>query len=137
VSENNENSEDNFDVIEQINEKYFSEIEHAVPHIQQILFDLQNECYKTWKNVVNANISLQKEFSGKSGFNYVLPEASKTIFENMGEGVIQYRSLWNKSIITAIEAGKKNVKTWNQNADVFVDLNKKIMQFWLSAFMTK
>jgi hypothetical protein len=137
VSENNENSEDNFDVIEQINEKYFSEIEHAVPHIQQILFDLQNECYKTWKNVVNANISLQKEFSGKSGFNYILPEASKTIFENIGEGVIQYRSFWNKSIITAIEAGKKNVKTWNQNADVFVDLNKKIMQFWLSAFMTK
>jgi len=56
---------------------------------------------------------------------------------NMGEGVIQYRSSWNKSIITAIESGKKNVKTWNQNADVFVDLNKKIMQFWLSAFMTK
>ncbi len=137
MSKNNENSEDNFDVIEQINEKYFSEIEHTVPHIQQILFDLQNECYKTWKNAVNANISLQKEFSGKSGFNYILPEAAKTIFENMGEGVIQYRSLWNKSIITAIEAGKKNVKTWNQNADVFVDLNKKIMQFWLSAFMTK
>jgi len=137
VSKNNENSEDNFDVIEQINKKYFTEIEHTVPHIQQILFDLQNECYKTWKNAVNGNISLQKEFSAKSGFNYVLPEAAKTIFVNMGEGVIQNRSLWNKSIITTIEAGKKNVKTCNQNADVFVDLNKKIMQFWLSAFMTK
>jgi hypothetical protein len=137
VSKNNDNSEDNFDVIEQINKKYFSEIEHAVPHIQQILFDLQNECYKTWKNAVNANISLQKEFSAKSGFNYVLPEAAKTIFVNMGEEVIQNRSFWNKSIVTAIEAGKKNIKTWNQNADVFVDLNKKIMQFWLSAFMTK
>ncbi len=137
MSKNDENSEENFDVIEQINEKYFSEIEHAVPHIQQILFDLQNECYKTWKNAVNANISLQKELSAKSGFNYILPEAVKTIFENMGEGIIQYRSLWNKSIITAIEAGKKNVKTWNQNVDVIADLNKKIMQFWLSAFMTK
>jgi hypothetical protein len=137
VSKNNENSEDNFDVIEKINKKYFSEIEHTVPHIQQILFDLQNECYKTWKNAVNANISLQKELSVKSGCNYILPEAAKTIFENMGEGTIQYRSLWNKSIITAIEAGKKNVKTWNQNVDVISDLNKKIMQFWLSAFMTK
>ncbi len=137
MSENNKKFEDNFDVIEQINKKYFSEIEHTVPHIQQILFDLQNECYKTWKNAVNANISLQKELSAKSGFNYILPEAAKTIFENMGEGIIQYRSLWNKSIITAIEAGKKNVKTWNQNADVIADLNKKIMQFWLSTFMTK
>ncbi len=137
MSKNNENSEDNFDVIEQINKKYFSEIEHTVPHIQQILFDLQNECYKTWKNAVNANISLQKELSAKSGFNYILPEAAKTIFENMGEGTIQYRSLLNKSIITAIEAGKKNVKTWNQNVDVISDLNKKIMKFLLSAFMTK
>ena len=137
MSKNHENSEDNFDVIEQINKKCFSEIEHSVPLFQQILFDLQNECYKTWKNAVNTNISLQKEFLAKSGFNYILPEAAKTIFENMGEGIIQYRSSWNKSIITAIEAGKKNVKTWNQNADVIADLNKKIMQFWLSAFMTK
>ena len=128
---------ESFDVIEQINEKYFSEIEHSVPHIQQILFDLQNECYKTWKNAVNANISFQKEFLTKSGFNYTLPDAAKSIFKNMGEETTQYRSVCNKIIITTIESGKKNVKTWNENADVFVDLNRKVMQFWLSAFMPK
>ena len=48
MSENN--ISENFEVIEKINQKYFSEIEHSVPHIQQIVFDLQNECYKTWKN---------------------------------------------------------------------------------------
>jgi len=29
----------NFEVVEQITKKYFSEIEHAVPHIKQSLFD--------------------------------------------------------------------------------------------------
>ncbi len=135
MSENKEDSEDNFDVIEQINKKYFSEIEHSVPHIQQILFDLQNEYYKTWKNAVNANITLQKEFATTSGFNYVLPEAAKTIFENASEEAIKYRELCHKIVITTIESEKKNIKTWNDHADVFVDLNRKIMHFWLSAFM--
>ncbi|HJJ23400.1 MAG TPA: hypothetical protein OQH54_06775 [Nitrosopumilus sp.] len=137
MSENEENNPNNFAVIEQTAKKYFSEIEHTVPHIQQILFDLQNECYKTWKNTVNANISLQKEFLAKSGFNYVLPEDAKSIFENMGEETVKYRSLYHKMIISTIESGKKNIKTWNDNADVFVNLNKKIMDFWLSAFMPK
>jgi len=137
VSKNHENSEDNFDVIEQINKKCFSEIEHSVPLFQQILFDLQNECYKTWKNAVNTNISLQKEFLAKSGFNYILPKAAKTFFENMSEETIQYRSFCNKIVISTIASGKKNVKTWNENADVFVDLNRKIMKFWLSVFMKK
>ena len=137
MSKNKEDSADNFDVIEQINKKYFSEIEHSVPHIQQILFDLQNECYKTWKNAINANTSLQKEFATTSGFNYVLPETAKTIFENMSEETVRYRSLCNKITIRTIESGKKNVKMWNDNADAFIDLNRKIMHFWLSSFMTK
>ena len=62
MSKNEENSKDKPTMIGQISKKYFLEVEHTVPHIQQILFDLQNECYKTWKNTVNANISIQKEF---------------------------------------------------------------------------
>lgn len=135
MSENNQY--DNFDMIEQIHKKYFSEIEHSVPHIQQTLFDLQNEYYKTWKNVVNANLSLQKEFLTKSGVNCALPNAAKSIFENISEETIQYRTMWNKIILSSIESGKKNAKTWNENANVFVDLNRKVMQFWLSVFMPK
>jgi len=64
MSENNKKHE-NFAVIEQINKKYFTEIEGSVLHYQQTLFDLQNECYKFWKNAVKANVSLQKEFAEK------------------------------------------------------------------------
>ena len=43
---------DGFAVIDKVNQRYFSEIEHSVPHFQQTLFDLQNECYKSWKNIL-------------------------------------------------------------------------------------
>ena len=36
-----------FEILDKSNNKYFTELEHSVPHIQQTLFDLQNECYKT------------------------------------------------------------------------------------------
>ena len=133
----NKDMQDHFNVVEQICKKYFTEIENSVPHIQQVLFDLQNESYKTWKNVVNGNISLQKEFIENSKFNFTVPDYLITLVENMNEETVEYRSLYNKTLISTIESGKKNIKTWNDNADVFMDLNRKIMHFWLSAFNQK
>jgi hypothetical protein len=133
----NKDLQDHFNVVEQIYKKYFTEIENSVPHIQQVLFDLQNESYKTWKNVVNGNISLQKEFIENYKFNFTIPEYIITLVENMSEETVEYRSLYNKTLISTIESGKKNIKTWNDNADVFMALNRKIMHFWLSAFNQK
>ena len=133
----NKKSKGNFDVIDQISKKYFSEVEHSVPHIQQALFDLQNEYYKTWKNAVNANIELQKEFLNTSEFNYVIPNRAKAIVENVSEETVKYRAFCNKIIIENIELAKKNAKTWNDSTDSFVDLNRKIMNYWLSVFLPK
>ena len=127
----------NFEVVEQIVKKYFSEIEHAVPHIQQSLFDLQNESYKTWKNAVDANILLQKEFLAKSGFNYVIPDSAKSILENMLREAVKFRELSNKVTVSNIESVKNNFKSWNNNAESFVDLNRKIMNYWTSALLPK
>jgi hypothetical protein len=133
----NKDNQDNLGIIEQIYKNYFSEIENSVPHIQQVLFDLQNESYKTWKNAVNANISLQKEFMNNSKLNPTVPESFKNLIENMSEETVKYRSICNKIIIATIESGKKNVQTWNDNADIFVELNRKIMHFWLPALTQK
>lgn len=137
MSENKEISENDFDVFDKISKKYFSEIEHSVPHIQQVLFDLQNEYYKTWKNAVNSNISLQKEFLTTSGLNQDLSDSVKTVIETMGEEAVKYREYSNKMILANIESAKKNVKTLNDSADIFVDLNQKIMHYWLSVFLPK
>ncbi|NND86250.1 MAG: hypothetical protein HKM23_02745 [Nitrosopumilus sp.] len=127
----------NLNLFDKISQKYFLELETSVPHIQQTLFDLQNEWYKAWKNTVNASLSLQKEFQEHYGYDFKIPDAAKVILENLSEEVLKYRNISNKIAITSIEASKKNAKTINDNADIFIDLNRKIMQYWLSVFSPK
>ena len=93
------------------------------------------ECYKFWKNVVNTNVVLQKEFAEKSGYNFIVPKTTQNILMNVGDENTKYRLTTNKIAITTIESGKKNVKAWNDNVNTIVDLNRKIMQYWLTSFM--
>ena len=134
MSKNSQN--DNFELFEKINQKYFLEIEQNVPHIQQTLFDLQNEYYKLWKNYVNSQLSLQKEFFNKSGLDYSFPDTAKDIIENMSDETIKFRSLLHKMTVTNIEQNKNYAKTLNDNSNTFVDLNKKIIENWVSMFKT-
>jgi hypothetical protein len=137
MSKNTETPNDIFQLIDKIANQHFLEIEHTVPHFQQIFFDLQNEYYKIWKNTVTSNFSLFKEFATKSGFDCTLSDPLKSIISNVNEEATKYRDACNKITIATIESSKKNAKTWNSNAKSFEDMNKKIMQFWLSAFMSK
>ena len=137
MSEPVEIENNNFQLMDKITTKHFSEIEQKIPHFQQILFDLQNEYYKIWKNAVNSNISLFKEFSAKSGYDASLSEPVKSIISNVHEETTKFRDTWNKITIATIESSKKNAKTWNDNAKTFEELNKKIMNFWLSPFLVK
>ncbi len=130
MAENND-----YEILDQLNNKYFTELEHSVPHMQQTLFDLQNEFYKTWRNVITANTSLYKEFLSNSG--YQSPQAAKDIVENLSEEALKFRIVYNKFAISNIETVKNTAKTWNDNADAFVDLNQKIMHYWLDAFSQK
>lgn len=131
---NEASSSNDFEMIEKINKKYFVQIEQNVPHIQQTLFDLQNEYYKVWKNYVNSNLSLQKEFLTRSGLDSKLPDETKKIIENMSDDLIKFGSMLHKLIIANIERGKSYAKTLSENTDTFVDLNRKIAQYWVSAF---
>ena len=137
MSEGNQDSKDSPDVIDKVAKKYFLEIEHSVPHMQQVLFDFQNECYKTWKNVISANISLHKEFLDRSGLDYAATDAAKSLVENVSEEALKYRAYCKKIAIANIGTAKQNAKTLNDNAELFTDLNRKMMQFWMSTFLPK
>lgn len=134
MSEKSQNND--FELFENINKKYFLELEQNVPHIQQTLFDLQNEYYKLWKNYVNSQLSLQKNFLIKSGLDYSFPDTAKDIIKNMSDETIKFRSILHKMAIANVEQNKNYAKTLNDNSDTFVDLNKKIMQNWISMFKT-
>lgn len=134
MSKNSQN--DNFELFEKINQKYFLEIEQNVPHIQQTLFDLQNEYYKLWKNYVNSQLSLQKEFFSKSGLDYSFPDTAKDIIENISDETIKFRSILHKMAVTNIEQNKNYAKTLNDNSKTFVDMNRKLIDNWISMFKT-
>ena len=126
---------EDFEVLDKLNNKYFTELETSVPHVQQTLFDLQNECYKSWRNAITANTSLCKEFLNSSGSTF--PKTAQDLVENMSEEALKFRSMCNKLAISNIESIKNTTKTWNDNADTFVELNRKIMHYWLSMFSPK
>ena len=110
MSQKENKVEDNFSILEKNNKRYFAEIENSVPHFQQELFELQNEFYKTWKNIVNTNFAIQREFADKIGINYALPKTSQTIIENINEEFANFCSMRDKAIIATIQTTKKNIK---------------------------
>ena len=124
-----------FEILDKLNNKYFTELETSVPHVQQTLFDLQNEFYKTWRNTITANTTLYKEFLNNSGSTF--PKSAQDLVENVSEEALKFRSMYNKFTISNIESIKNTSKTWNDNAETFVDLNRKIMHYWLSVFSSK
>ena len=132
-----EQTKDNFAAFQQSSNKYFADIENSKQRYQQATSDLQDEYIKAWKNVVNANISLQKEFVNKTGFNSNLPEATQNLIENITKNVIKTRSVRDQIAVATIETAKKNIKAWNDNANTFADLNRNIMQSWISSFTPK
>jgi len=137
MSEASQDSKDDSDVIDHVAQKYFLEIEHSVPHMQQVLFDFQNECYKTWKNAINSNISLHKEFLDQSGLDNTVSDATKSLVAIVGEEALKYRAYCKKIAITNIESAKQNAKTLNDNTELFADMNRKMMHYWMSAFFPK
>ena len=70
-----------------------------------------------------------------SGLNFL--KSAQDIVESMSEEALKLRTVYNKLAISNIESIKNTAKTWNDNAEGFTDLNRKIMHYWLSAFSPK
>ena len=125
-------TKDNFAMYQQSMDKYFSQVEQAVSRYFQALTELQEEYVHAWRNVFKANLSLQKEFAVKSGFDASMPEASQKIFRNMTDEFLKTRSVRDQIGIATIETAKENIKTFSDNANAFADLNREIMQSWIA-----
>ena len=129
--------DDIFIIIEKNINHYFTEIENSVPHFQQTLFELQNEYFKAWKNIVCINISLQKEFTNKTGNAVSVTRETQTIVDIVNGEFAKIHSKQNKAIIMSIETAKQNVIVWNNNVNTFAELNRSIMCYWISLFAPK
>ena len=122
-------------------EKYlnncFVDIEHSIPRFQQELFDLQNEYYKMWKNSIQANITLQKEFTKKSGIITEIPQTYQKIIETMIEESIKMALMRNQIYSRWIDTTKKNILLVNNNSELFLANWKKMIGFWTDSSKKK
>ena len=117
-------------------EKYvntcFVDIEHSIPRFQQEFFDLQNEYYKMWKNNIQTNIALQKEFTKKMGLTMKTPQPYQKIIESGIEESMKISLLRNQIYKIWIDAAKKNIKIINNNSESLIENWKQMMDFWTS-----
>jgi thiol-disulfide isomerase/thioredoxin len=126
-----------FDVYKQNVEKYFESIESTVPQYIQSLTGIEEEWCKTCRNAATSVISLQQEFAKKTGINIDVPEAARNAIIDTNKQIIKARSVQSQIAQTASNAIQQNIKTWNDNASAFTDLNRNILQSWISTFTQK
>jgi len=125
---------DIFAVYDENVDKYFDNVEKSIPKYSQTIEELQQEYLQTCENVTKAILSFQKEFLKKTGWSTNFPEVTQKVFQDTTDAFVKVRSVRDQIILATIDTAKQNIKTWNDNAKTFADLNRNILQSWLSVF---
>ncbi len=131
------NSKDVFSVYQQNVDKLFSGIKQSVPQYHQSITNVQQEYLQAYENIVDSTITLQKEYAKKAGIATNIPEATLKVIHDTTEEFVKAASIQNQVALATIDATQQNIKTFNDNAKSFADLNRNILQSWISAFTTK
>jgi len=77
---------------------------------------------------------MKKEFARKSGIAANIPEATLKVIRDTTDEFVKATSMQNQIALATIDATQQNIKTFNDNAKSFADLNKNVLQSWISAF---
>ena len=125
---------DIFAVYQQNVDKYFSGVKQSVPRYHQSVTNVQQEYLDAVENVFNSTIALQKDFALKSGITTNVPSAALKVIRDTTEEIVKAYDVQNKVTIAAIDSAQQNIKTFNENAKAFADLNKNVVQSWISTF---
>ncbi len=125
---------DIFAVYQQNVDKYFSGIKQSVPRYHQSVTNVQQEYLDAVENVFNSTIALQKDFALKTGITTNVHSAALKVIRDTTEEIVKAYDVQNKVTIAAIDSAQQNIKTFNENAKAFADLNKNVVQSWISTF---
>jgi len=125
---------DVFATVEETVEKQVKTVERSFPNYQTSVTSLQQEYTEAFQNIVDSTIALQREFANKTGINTALPEATENAVNKTNEQINKVQDVQNKVALATIDATRQNIKTFNENAKAFADLNKSVMQSWVTAF---
>ena len=131
------NSKDIFSVYQQNVDKLFNGVKQSVPQYHQSITNVQQEYLQAYENIVDSTITLQKEYAKKAGIATNIPEATLKVIHDTTEEFVKATSIQNQVVLATIDATQQNIKTFNDNAKSFAELNRNILQSWISAFATK
>ncbi len=134
TTEKTTNTKDVYGVSQQNVDKYFTGIKQQVPRYHQSVTNVQQEYLDACENIINSTITLQKEFARKAGVTTNVPEAALRAIRDTTEEIVKASTIQNQLALATIDATQQNIKTFNDNAKAFADLNKNILQSWISAF---
>ncbi len=118
-------------------QKYFEGISKITPQYFQSATLLQDECMKTCEKTIGASVSLQQEFAKKAGITSDIPNEVKTAMVETNKQIVQANTVNTQLVKTVIDTTVQNIKTYNDNVNTFVELNKNIIQSWINPFTLK
>ncbi len=125
---------DAFSVYQQNVDKFFTSVKQSVPQYHQSITNVQQEYLQAYENIVDSSIALQKEYAKKFGIAANIPETAIKVIRDSTEELAKATSIQNQIALATIDATQQNIKTFNDNAKSFADLNKNVLQSWISAF---
>ena len=128
---------DIYGVYQQNVDKLFNGIKQQVPRYHQSVTNVQQEYLQAVENIFNSSVALQKEFAKKAGITTNVPEAALKVVRDTTEELVKVSTIQNQIALATIDAAQQNIKTFNDNAKAFADLNKNILQSWISAFTNR
>ena len=128
---------DIYGVYQQNVDKLFDGIRQQVPRYHQSVTNVQQEYLQAVENIFNSSVALQKEFARKAGITTNVPEATLKVVRDTTEELVKVSTIQNQIALATIDAAQQNIKTFNDNAKAFADLNKNILQSWISAFTNR
>lgn len=133
----NSNPKELFSVYQQNVNKFFNGIRTSVPQYHQAITNVQQEYLQAYENIVDSTVSLQKEFTRKTGVETKIPDATIRVIQDTTEEFVKATSIQNQITLATIDATQQNIKTFNDNAKSFAELNRNILKSWISVFTTK
>jgi len=125
---------DVFSVYQQNVDKFFTSVKQSVPQYHQSITNVQQEYLQAYENIVDSSFTMQKEIAKKSGVAANIPEATLKVIRDTTDEFVKAASMQNQIALATIDATQQNIKTFNDNAKSFADLNKNVLQSWISAF---
>jgi hypothetical protein len=130
-------SQDVFSAYQENVDKLFIGIRQSVPQYHQSITNVQQEYLQAYENIVDSTISLQKEYAQKAGIAANISEATLKIIHDTTEEFVKATSIQNQVTLATMDSTQQNIKTFNDNVKSFTDLNRNILQSWISVFTPK